>query len=88
MRDLDHAGDIARAWLITELATVLSTPVDVEDLFRISRSVDDVLNNLRDFVQECDLYHPASLDFAHPRTETLRQGILALRPAINQLVAC
>ena len=40
----------------TSLAGVLVTPVDREDLFRLSRSIDDVLDNLRDFVREWDLY--------------------------------
>lgn len=87
MRDLEHDGDEARARLITELGTVLSTPVDVEDLFRISRSVDDVLDNLRDFVRECGLYHPASLDFAHPLAQAFVEGLEAFQPAIDRLAS-
>src|SRR5699024_4089128 len=36
MRELEHEGDEIRAVLITELFTVLATPVDAEDLFRLS----------------------------------------------------
>ncbi len=35
---------------------MLVAPIDREDLFRLSRSIDDVLDNLRDFVREWDLY--------------------------------
>lgn len=85
MRELEHDGDDARARLITELGTVLSTPVDVEDLFRISRSVDDVLDNFRDFVRECDLYHPAKLAFADSLAQTFVESLEDFQPAINRL---
>lgn len=87
MRHLEHDGDEARAQLIGELSRVLSTPVDVEDLYRISRSIDDVLDNLRDFVRECDLYHPEGLDFAHPLAHAFVEGLDALHPAINRLAS-
>lgn len=87
MRDLEHDGDEARARLITELGTVLSTPIDVEDLFRISRSVDDVLDNFRDFVRECDLYHPAGLEFADPLAQAFVQGLEDFQPAIDRLAS-
>jgi uncharacterized protein Yka (UPF0111/DUF47 family) len=41
---------------------VLVAPVDREDLFRLSRSIDDVLDNLRDFVREWDLFDVATKD--------------------------
>ncbi|MHB8191631.1 MAG: DUF47 domain-containing protein [Ferrimicrobium sp.] len=86
MRLLEHDGDRARGRLITELGRVLTTPVDVEDLFRVSRSIDDVLDNLRDFVREVDLYQPAELGFAHPLANTLVEGLESFFPALIQLV--
>ena len=35
---------------------MLIAPIDREDLFRLSRSIDDVLDNLRDFTREWDLF--------------------------------
>lgn len=85
MRQLEHEGDETRALLITELSTVLATPVDAEDLFRLSRSIDDILDNLRDFVREVDLYQPADLGFALPLVHELSEGLATLRPALTQL---
>ena len=85
MRELEHEGDEIRAVLITELSTVLATPVDAEDLFRMSRSIDDILDNLRDFVREVDLYQPRDLQFALPLIRELCQGVSTLRPALTQL---
>ena len=56
MTAIEHRGDALRAELVTRLTGVLVDPIDREDLFRLSRSIDDVLDNLRDFVRECDLY--------------------------------
>ena len=54
--NVEHRGDALRRELILELSTAIVTPIDREDLFRVSRSIDDVLDNLRDFVRECDLF--------------------------------
>ena len=56
MAEIEHGGDVLRGELVTKLAGVLVSPIDREDLFRLSRSIDDVLDNLRDFVREWDLY--------------------------------
>jgi uncharacterized protein Yka (UPF0111/DUF47 family) len=87
MRDLEHAGDSARRRLVTELGRVLVTPVDAEDLFRISRSVDDVLDNLRDFVREVALYVPDRLDFALDLARAIVDGSERLGPALDRLAA-
>jgi uncharacterized protein len=52
---IEHAGDAARGELIELLYSAFMTPIDREDLFRLSRSIDDILDNLRDFVREVDL---------------------------------
>src|SRR5690625_4357254 len=54
--DIEHQGDDSRAALISELSRALTTPIDREDLFRLSSSIDDILDNLRDFVREHDLF--------------------------------
>jgi uncharacterized protein Yka (UPF0111/DUF47 family) len=61
------------------------TPIDREDLFRVSRSVDDVLDNLRDFAREVDLYDVADRRFAKPILKALIEGIEALAVAVEAL---
>lgn len=56
VRTVERAGDDERARLVDLLSMALMTPFDREDLFRISRSLDDVLDNLRDFVREVGLF--------------------------------
>jgi hypothetical protein len=85
MREVEHDGDQARAGLVATLGRVLTMPIDAEDMFRLSRSIDDVLDNLRDFVREVDLYRPRGLGFALPVAQTLVEGVECLRPALEQL---
>jgi uncharacterized protein Yka (UPF0111/DUF47 family) len=87
LRRLEHEGDEARSRLVSELAHVLATPIDAEDIFRFSRSLDDVLDNLRDFVREVDLYQPSELGFARPLCEALLAALSCLRPAVTGLAS-
>jgi uncharacterized protein len=57
MADIEHQGDDARAEVIRVMSSRVTTHLDREDLFRASRSVDDVLDNTRDFVREMTMWH-------------------------------
>jgi uncharacterized protein len=54
--EIEHRGDEQRAELVEQLSRTLVAPLDREDLFRLSRSIDDILDTIRDFVREADLY--------------------------------
>lgn len=86
MADIEHQGDDRRSDLIEALAQALTTPIDREDLFRLSRSIDDVLDNLQDFIRELDLFRPDDRSELSPLLESLRSGADALRIAIDRLV--
>ncbi|GAA3507970.1 hypothetical protein FHR32_008242 [Streptosporangium album] len=82
---VEHEGDADRARLITRLRRSVTSPVDREDLFRLSRSVDDILDALRDFVREVDLYE-ASPDPLHgPVLAALADGVGRLTAAVELL---
>lgn len=86
---VEHDGDGRRAGVVAELSAALTTPLDREDLYRFSRSVDDVLDNLRDFVRESDLYGAtlggtAGLDAAG-LFAAVREGLGHLRTAVERV---
>lgn len=85
MSRVEHAGDDKRAELITELSRSLTTPIDREDLFRLSRSVDDVLDNLRDFLREAELFEPVSLELFAPVLVPVTKALVFLRRASSGL---
>ncbi|MFI6478461.1 DUF47 domain-containing protein [Nonomuraea sp. NPDC050663] len=94
MARIEHEGDAARAELVKALRGSLATPIDREDLYRLSRSVDDVLDHLRDYVREGDLFGPtgsgAGADTARFAVEPLRaiiDGLDGLQVALGRVLA-
>lgn len=85
MADIEHRGDAARRRLVEQLSLSLVTPIDREDLFRLSRAIDDVLDNLRDFAREDDLFQVADRHFAEPIVDALIEGIDGLATAVDAL---
>ncbi len=87
MRGIEHRGDAYRESLIVELQTALVTPIDREDLFRLSRAIDDILDNLRDFVREWSLFGMDRSPAIAPMAEAVTEAVVDLRAAVEALVA-
>ncbi len=87
MRSAEHRGDRARADLVEALATAFSTPIDREDLFRLSRSTDNVLDNLRDFLREVRLFAPEKLTPCVPLMQPIHDGLTHLRDGVVSMGA-
>jgi uncharacterized protein len=83
---VESRGDDARRELIAELSRTLAAPMDREDLFRLSRSTDDVLDNLRDLAREFDLYEIDGEPLLVDALANVERGLLALREAVGCLV--
>lgn len=86
MADVEHEGDAHRAELVGALGAALSTPVDREDLYRLSRSVDDVVDNLRDYVRETDLYEPESQPGAAEMLAAVGDGMRSLLAGVRSII--
>ncbi len=56
MRRFEHEGDDQRANLVDRIDVALTVPLEREDLFRASRYIDDVTDNLRDLVREMAMW--------------------------------
>lgn len=85
MADIEHSGDQLRAKFVGKLTKVLVAPIDREDLFRLSRSIDDVLDNLRDFVREWDLFDVATKDPYVGLLGATAQALEDLRVAVRTI---
>ncbi len=83
---IETTGDEARRALIVELSRTLSAPMDREDLFRLSRSVDDVLDNLRDLAREFDLYRIAAEPLLDDALASIEAGVRGLHDAVDALL--
>lgn len=84
---IEHRGDEHRRHLVLLLARALSLPMDREDLFRLSRSVDDILDNLRDLVRELDLFGMERVWLLDEPLEGVETGVMALREAVKAMSA-
>lgn len=78
MAQIEHLGDEHRSATVNRLSSAFANPIDREDLFRLSRSIDDVLDNLHDFVRELALFE---ID-PHPR---LVRILTAIADALDDL---
>jgi uncharacterized protein Yka (UPF0111/DUF47 family) len=85
MSAIEHRGDDERSRLVVALTATLTTPIDREDLFRLSRCVDDVLDGVRDFVRETHLYGLAGQSSVIPILDAVIDGLCALRSAVQEL---
>ena len=85
MRTIEHEGDHARSLLVDELRVAFTSPVDREDLFRLSRSIDDVLDNLRDLAREIDLYNVGDCSSLAPLVDAVITAIQRLEVAVSLL---
>ncbi len=85
MLRIEHEGDELRRNLVEELARLIVTPLDREDLFRLSRSIDDILDNIRDFTSEWVLYQPVERRRLFEVLETIAKGLDELHLAIRAL---
>jgi uncharacterized protein len=85
--ELESEGDAQRADIVTALSGALVTPIDREDIYRLSRGIDDVLDNLRDFSREWDIYGMASHEIFGPLLEEVTAALRALRVAAEHIVS-
>ena len=85
IKEIEHRADDARQALIDELSQVLTTPLDREDLFRFSRGVDDVVDNLRDFADALALFAVADATPCRRPLAEVEGGLRALLEAVSEL---
>ena len=82
---IEQRGDALRGELVARLSGVLVEPIDREDLFRLSRSIDDVLDNLRDFVREWDLFKVEAADEFLSLLDATANGVDDLHQAVKTI---
>ena len=85
IHEFENEGDKRRRAMLTEMGRALTTPIDREDLFRLSQSLDDVLDNLRDFTIELDRYSAEPSERFTAPLDALALGLEQMEQAINQL---
>jgi hypothetical protein len=87
LRDCEHAADDAKRELREALTEALTTPLDREDLFELSRGLDDALNGAKDTVREASVMGVAPNAAIGAIAARLAQGTEVLATAFDALAA-
>lgn len=87
VKGIEREGDATRRILIDELARTYATPFDREDLFALSRAIDDILDAANETAVELQIYKidpPAGLN---EMAKVLVEGATHIRSAVGELLA-
>ena len=82
---LEQEADDIRRILIDELNQTFITPMDREDIFMLSRAIDDVLDHAYNAVKEMEVFEVQSNEFLFKMAELLLKGAEELLNAIKHL---
>ena len=81
----EKAADEARRILIDELNKTFVTPFDREDIFNLSRTIDDVLDYAYSTVSEMEILKVEPTPFMQRMASLLRDAAYELSMAVNRL---
>ena len=82
---LEQEADDIRRILIDELNQTFITPMDREDIFTLSRAIDDVLDHAYNAVMEMEVFEVQSNEFLFKMAALLLKGAEELLNAIKHL---
>lgn len=85
VRTLEKDADEIRRILIDELNRTFVTPIDREDLFALSRAIDDVLDYAYSTTNEMDILEVAPNDYLRSMAQHLHNAAEEIQLAIERL---
>src|SRR5581483_879384 len=86
VKQVEREGDEIRRILIDELARTYSTPFDREDLFVLSRAIDDIIDAADEAARELATFRIAPPEGLGQMTDVLVEGARHIRLAVAELV--
>lgn len=85
VRDIEKQGDEVRRALILQIKQAFITPIDREDLFSLSRALDDVLDYLYSLTREMVMLKVAPNPHLSDMAKVMRECARELHAAIGKL---
>jgi len=83
--DLEREADSIRRTLIDELNKTFATPIDREDLFELSREIDDIIDYAKSTVDEMQLLEIKTSDHLTKMVGLLVKATLEIKDAVGRL---
>jgi uncharacterized protein Yka (UPF0111/DUF47 family) len=87
LRNCEHRADARKRELRQALTVAFTTPLDPEDLFELSRGLDDVLNAAKNLVREAEVMDTGPDPSMAAMTDELARGTHRLAGAFDALAA-
>jgi len=85
VRNIEREADELRRILIEELDKTFVTPIDREDLFALSRAIDDVVDYANTTVDEMEIYEVKGDEHIKEMVNVLRKAARELNDAVKIL---
>lgn len=85
VRTLEHAADDRKRELFSALTESFTTPVDAEDLYMMSKHLDDVMNGAKDAVRESEIMALPPDDHVGQMVQHILEGVRHLDDAFRLL---
>ncbi len=82
---LEQEADDIRRILVDELNQTFITPIDREDIFALSRAIDDIIDHAYNTVKEMDAFEVKSNEFLCQMAELLQNGAENIVGAMRHL---
>jgi predicted phosphate transport protein (TIGR00153 family) len=86
LKDIEREGDAARRVLIDELLHTYATPFDREDLFALSRAIDDILDAANETAVELAMYRIGPPEGLNEIVKVLLEGARHINAAVGELL--
>jgi predicted phosphate transport protein (TIGR00153 family) len=85
VRNIEREADELRRILIQELDQTFITPIDREDIFELSRAIDDVVDYANSTVDEMEIYEVKGDEHIKEMVNILRKAARELNDAVKIL---
>jgi uncharacterized protein len=85
VRECEHRADERKRDLRRALTLTFTTPLALEDIFELSRGLDEVLNSAKNLVRETEVMHAQPDDAIAEMARELADGINRLADAFTSL---
>jgi len=85
VKDIEEEADGLRKVLVEELHQTFVTPIDREDLFALSRAVDDIVDYANSTVDEMEIYDVALEEHLREMVDILKKAAWEISEAIKIL---
>ena len=85
VKDIEREADELRRVLVEELHKTFVTPMDREDIYALSRAIDDILDYANTTVDEMKIYEVASEKYLREMVDISKKAALEINDAVKIL---